>query len=222
MRKSTKVPRILKIHQIDGFKITCVFNTGEYKTIDFGKRLHNVSETDPKYALKDIHAFQQVVVNESHTLAWPNIKVKFRSFEKLGEMKEAPLDLDPVVLYDSGEDYEAPYKNKYGRLLREARKSAGLTQDQLAERSGTTKTYISKIENGRSGIELDTLEKIVSVGLGKELSISIGRTETERQEKTKRLGRSYSRTSSESKRWRGPKDIKDQKTGLTSSEEQKG
>jgi len=55
----------------------------------------------------------------------------------------------------------------------ESRLSLGLTQQELAVMSGTTRNYISRIENDRSDIELGTLRKIIETGLGKQLSIVI-------------------------------------------------
>lgn len=56
--------------------------------------------------------------------------------------------------------------------LKEERKKAGLTQAQLAEKIGTKKSYISRIENGRADVQLSTLFKIFQ-GLGKRVSIAI-------------------------------------------------
>ena len=56
--------------------------------------------------------------------------------------------------------------------LKQHRKEAGLTQEQLAERIGTKKTYISKIENGHTDIQLTTLFRIFA-GLGKRVSITL-------------------------------------------------
>lgn len=62
---------------------------------------------------------------------------------------------------------------KLGTLLHEARLKKGLTQQQLAERCGTSKTYISKIENNVKEVRLSTLQKIVEVGLGGQLNLSV-------------------------------------------------
>ncbi len=56
--------------------------------------------------------------------------------------------------------------------LKEQRRLAGLTQEQLATKIGTKKSYISKIENGYSNLQLSTLFRIFR-GLGKRVSISI-------------------------------------------------
>ena len=56
--------------------------------------------------------------------------------------------------------------------LKEQRRLAGLTQEQLAAKIGTKKSYISKIENGHADIQLSTLFRIFG-GLGKRLSLSV-------------------------------------------------
>jgi len=60
-----------------------------------------------------------------------------------------------------------------GEMIKEARKNAHLTQDDLAEKIGTKKSYISRIENGKIDIQLSTLFKIFEEGLGRKLGISI-------------------------------------------------
>ena len=60
-----------------------------------------------------------------------------------------------------------------GELIKENRKKAHLTQEQLARKSGTKKSYISRIENGHSDIQIETLVKIVQSGLGKKLRIEV-------------------------------------------------
>jgi DNA-binding XRE family transcriptional regulator len=72
---------------------------------------------------------------------------------------------------------EEGYKNfKIGYLLKEARENSGLTQQELADKVGTTKSYISKIENNVKEARLSTLEKIVELGFGGrvELKINLG------------------------------------------------
>jgi len=62
---------------------------------------------------------------------------------------------------------------KIGALILDARKERGLTQEQLALKIGTTKSYISKIENNIKEVRLSTLRKIVELGLGGQLDLSI-------------------------------------------------
>jgi len=72
------------------------------------------------------------------------------------------------------EEYEEGFEAfKLGVMLQELRKERGLTQAQLAEKCGTTKTYISRIENDASDIRLSTLMRIIREGLGGHLKLSV-------------------------------------------------
>ncbi len=62
---------------------------------------------------------------------------------------------------------------KLGVMLQELRKGSGMTQQELAEKCGTTKTYISRIENNASDIRLSTLMRIFRDGFNKHLKLSI-------------------------------------------------
>ena len=69
---------------------------------------------------------------------------------------------------------EAGYENfKIGALIYEARREKGLSQEELAEIVGTTKSYISKIENNIKEVRISTLQRIVELGLGGHLQLSI-------------------------------------------------
>ena len=63
---------------------------------------------------------------------------------------------------------------RLGVMLKEARKEAKLTQEELAQRTGTKKSYISRIERGLSDIQISTYNKLIEIGLGKQLNITIG------------------------------------------------
>ncbi len=58
-------------------------------------------------------------------------------------------------------------------ILKEARREANLTQQQLAEKVGTKKSYISRLENGKCDIQLSTLYRIFEEGLGRKVSLII-------------------------------------------------
>lgn len=62
---------------------------------------------------------------------------------------------------------------RLGAMLKQARKEANLTQEELAEKTGTKKSYISRIERGLSDIQVSTYYKLIEIGLGKNLNISI-------------------------------------------------
>ncbi len=62
---------------------------------------------------------------------------------------------------------------KLGAMIHDARIEKGLTQEELAEKCGTTKSYISRIENNIKEVRISTLQKIVELGFGGQLQLSI-------------------------------------------------
>ncbi|MHC1704991.1 MAG: helix-turn-helix domain-containing protein [Tenuifilaceae bacterium] len=62
---------------------------------------------------------------------------------------------------------------RLGVLIQQARLEKGMTQEELAEKCGTNKGYISKIENNIKEVRLSTLQRIVELGLGGHLDLSI-------------------------------------------------
>ena len=60
-----------------------------------------------------------------------------------------------------------------GEIIKDERKNANMTQEELAKRTGTRKSFISRIENGHSDIQLSTLYKLIEQGLGKRINLLI-------------------------------------------------
>ena len=90
-------------------------------------------------------------------------------------MSDLKKYLDKRKASDSefAENYEEGYQAfKFGVLLKEARKDAGLTQLDLAVKLHTQKSAISRIENHSEDVKLSTLEKFASA-LGKKLEIRL-------------------------------------------------
>jgi DNA-binding XRE family transcriptional regulator len=76
-----------------------------------------------------------------------------------------------------GSDSRNEYEEKaqmfiVSEMLKEARKQAKLTQEQLAEKAGTKKSYISKIENAKGNIQLSTLIRIFEKGLNRKIGLT--------------------------------------------------
>jgi len=72
------------------------------------------------------------------------------------------------------EKFEKGYEEfKLGVLIQQARIEKGLTQEQLAEKCGTNKGYISRVENNIKDVRISTLQKIVEIGLDGHLQLSI-------------------------------------------------
>ncbi|MEM9886516.1 MAG: helix-turn-helix transcriptional regulator [Bacteroidota bacterium] len=162
---------ILKINEIAGHKVYCLFNNGEYRVIDFNQLLDHwqPKPTNILYELYDSAQLKQVIV-ENSTLTWPNIRktIKLSS----GKEMKVKLDLDPIVLYQNSEiDTQRDSAFRLGQELKRAREAKGLTQEQLAQKVGVSRSSVSKIENNKSGIGYKTLQKIVEIGLNKRLVI---------------------------------------------------
>lgn len=60
-----------------------------------------------------------------------------------------------------------------GEIIKEERRLAHMTQDELADKTGTKKSFISRVENGHSDIQLSTLFRLVELGLGRKISLII-------------------------------------------------
>lgn len=72
------------------------------------------------------------------------------------------------------EKLEAGYEVfKLGALIQEARLEKGMTQEQLAKKCGTTKSYISRLENNVKEARISTLQRIVELGFGGQIQLSI-------------------------------------------------
>jgi transcriptional regulator with XRE-family HTH domain len=70
--------------------------------------------------------------------------------------------------------FESEYESfKLGVMIQELRKRRKITQEQLAKKCGTTKNYISRIENDASDIRLSTLIRIIQKGFDGILKLSV-------------------------------------------------
>lgn len=164
MNRKNRIPGISRILKVERFEITCLWNTGETKVIDFEKLFKewDLQPDDIDYALTDYEVFKQVGLTDTLNLCWEPIKINGMTY-----------DLDPIVMYEAGELVENPKENNISKLIKEARLAAGMSQVDLAIRSGTTKHYLSRLENGKSNIAMDTLTRIIETGLGKKLKVEI-------------------------------------------------
>ena len=59
-----------------------------------------------------------------------------------------------------------------GEQLKDERLRAGLTQEQLAEKVGTKKSFISRVERGHADIQISTLVKLFR-GLGRQVCVRV-------------------------------------------------
>jgi DNA-binding XRE family transcriptional regulator len=162
----------LKIYWIKGLTISVVFNNGESRIIDFKKVLKKLElkKDSPILILNDSDEFSKVELN-NNTLSWSNVE-QFIT-DKNSKKVKVPFEIGADVLLKYSSTEVTGLTSKIGRLVRDTRIKSGLTQKELAIKSGTSRNYISRIENDRSDIELDTLRKIIETGLGKHLEINV-------------------------------------------------
>lgn len=119
--------------------------------------------------MQDVEAFSQVEVMDGG-LMWSNAGVELH--DEFGNPKFFSYQPDTVVLYENSKPDNSRDLD-FASMIRSLRLAQGLTQTELAEKSGTTKQYISRLENNHADIELLTLKRIVEGGLGRHLEIRV-------------------------------------------------
>lgn len=110
-----------------------------------------------------------------------NVASYFKVLSKISMKKKSLTPLNEFIDKKVGkkgtkkrDKFEAGYEAfKLGVLIQEARQKKGLTQEQVAELSGTNKSYISKLEKDLKDVRFSTLQRIITEGLGAHLEISI-------------------------------------------------
>lgn len=92
---------------------------------------------------------------------------KIKNFDELIELEHGKLGTESRNKYE-----EQAQMFIVSEMLKEARKEAKMTQEQLAIKAGTKKSYISKIENAKGNIQLSTLIRIFEKGLNKRIGLT--------------------------------------------------
>jgi DNA-binding XRE family transcriptional regulator len=92
---------------------------------------------------------------------------EIKTFEELIEFEHGKIGTESRNKYEEGAQMFI-----VSEMLKAARKEAQLTQEQLAEKSGTKKSYISKLENGKGNIQLSTLIRIFEQGLNRKIGLT--------------------------------------------------
>lgn len=92
-----------------------------------------------------------------------------KSFDELLDIKYGKIGSEKRDQFEEKAQYFV-----ISEMLKEARKEANMTQQQLAEKVGTKKSYISRLENGQCDIQLSTLYRIFEFGLGKRINLLFG------------------------------------------------
>ncbi|MGD1959869.1 MAG: type II toxin-antitoxin system RelE/ParE family toxin [Fulvivirga sp.] len=141
----------------DIFRIFCFFDQGQLIILING--FQKKSQKTPKREIEKALKLKRNMSKKKNSIMTLD-QFKDKHFGKVGTPERNEL--------------EEGYENfKLGALIHEARLEKGLTQAQLAEKVGTTKSYISKIENNIKEVRLSTLKNIVELGLGGQIELSI-------------------------------------------------
>ena len=90
-----------------------------------------------------------------------------KSFDELIELEHGKIGTESRNKYEEGAQMFI-----VSEMLKSARKNAKLTQEQLADKAGTKKSYISKLENGKGNIQLSTLIRIFEKGLNRRIGLT--------------------------------------------------
>jgi len=90
-----------------------------------------------------------------------------KTFDELLEREHGKIGTESRNKYE-----ESAQMFIISEMLKEARKEAKMTQEQLAEKAGTKKSYISRIENARGDIQLSTLIRIFEKGLNRKIGLT--------------------------------------------------
>lgn len=171
MKHTVRLPRIVKINEVNGYKISLMFNNGCNMIADFEHILKHKLKVTPKspgYKLLDPKEFKKVKLS-NYTLSWDNVTTPVKL--KGGKILHLPFEIGADMLFKLSTPDLSREGIKIGEKLKALRMNVHKTQEEIAILSGTSREYISRIENNRSDIELGTLEKIVKAGFDKEVKI---------------------------------------------------
>jgi DNA-binding XRE family transcriptional regulator len=90
-----------------------------------------------------------------------------KTFDQLIEVEHGKIGTESRIKYEENSQMFI-----ISEMLKAARKEAKITQEQLALKTGTKKSYISRIENGKGNIQLSTLIRIFEIGLNKKICLT--------------------------------------------------
>ena len=168
MRKRfTQLPKLASVEVRDEDNLIVTFQSAERRLLELGSAEQQLGETLPR---------GHVPLNHRRAPAWPEPPLNLDLVGSLIEFIDVPqsrYSLGADTVRKLSVPLEPDFREVLGRRLRKLRKELGLSQLDVANRIGTQRTYISHIENGHSDLEIQSLKRIVEVGLGRELEISI-------------------------------------------------
>src|SRR5438552_18186211 len=116
----------------------------------------------------NLRSKSQIPLKNKNAMSKKNEAIrKAKNFDELLDIEYGKIGTKKLDAFEEKAQYFV-----ISEMLKQARRDANLTQEQLAEKVGTKKSYISRLENGRCDIQLSTLYRIFEDGLGKKLACS--------------------------------------------------
>lgn len=180
MNRPQNIPKVIELHAIEGYLVSCFFNTNESRIIDFKDFFvtrKNFTAVHPAYKLlHNYSAFQQIDIIEN-SIGWKNTGITAKNIT--GDDVFYAYEIDPIVLYDFSEAAYQINIDGVWRLIaissfvKQEREAIGLTQKELAARSCINESTIYRIENKKSATKIATLKKILEKGFEKKLDIRL-------------------------------------------------
>ncbi len=154
-----RTPKVI-LKELTDSTVKLTFETGEDRFFQVGRLLADLNDTGAaKFSVNDI---KQCIISDG-ILVFPTVKVKVPTPQGV---KTLPFDLDPNYTYGYSESKELSVGDAF-RLIRRWR---GLTQEDIAEKCGTDKAYISRFEQNKIQVEWTSVRKLFFMGLGIKLS----------------------------------------------------
>lgn len=170
----SRILRILRINKIEFPRIDAIFSNGEHRLINIKTVFQKagIKEGDFGFELlqdKDLFNTVQLV---SGALSWQKLSKEIK-LPGTGNIKTFSFDLDPLTVYNNSElDPSKRDTYKVGQTIKNLRSRLNLSQDTLAQAIGSNKQYVSRIENDKSDIEFNTLNRIFEIGFDKKVCLT--------------------------------------------------
>ena len=149
------------------YRIFCCFDKGHLVVLFNG--FQKKTQKTPKKEIELVLKLKEEYFNSKiKKMNKENIK-NAKNFNELLDIKYGKIGSKKRDNFEEKAQYFV-----ISEMLKEARKEANMTQEQLAEKVGTKKSYISRLENGKCDIQLSTLYRIFEFGLGKRVNLMFG------------------------------------------------
>lgn len=164
--------KIIKILEVNFPNISFVSRNGENREINLKKYFNKIDlkKDDFGYSIiENVNLFNSVSLQDN-ALAWKKLTNKI--ILPSGRELESFFHLDPIITIEHSNLINLPTFS-IGEKVKLLRKQQNLSQEDLGKRIGSSKYYISKLENSKTDIELKTLQKIAEIGLNKKVYIGL-------------------------------------------------